>query len=272
MKNRFVRLLRMGLPGLVLAALAGCAAPVGPEETPAPETQVYTVGGVELALPEAEGRFTVVPHPEEGAWRGENLLGVYETESYERGLEEDGRLWGSLFTLVRYEAADYESLLAYGTEPEAFARDADGRYYSFTDTDGSLYRGEDGPTPEEEARWAALQETIPQLRADFITRNGLEPFDEAALLAGPFTYEGEHRYLEYSGTYGTYVLALSQPERQGEGESGAWSGGTGPAAAPAWCSLSRTARPPPRSTPRGRRNGTAATCPTTRRRARPSTG
>ena len=220
MKNRFVRLLRMGLPGLVLAALAGCAAPVGPEETPAPETQVYTVGGVELALPEAEGRFTVVPHPEEGAWRGENLLGVYETESYERGLEEDGRLWGSLFTLVRYEAADYESLLAYGTEPEAFARDADGRYYSFTDTDGSLYRGEDGPTPEEEARWAALQETIPQLRADFITRNGLEPFDEAALLAGPFTYEGEHRYLEYSGTYGTYVLALSQPERQGEG--GIW--------------------------------------------------
>lgn len=220
MKNRFVRLLRMGLPGLVLAALAGCAAPVGPEETSAPETQVYTVGGVELALPEAEGRFTVVPHPEEGAWRGENLLGVYETESYERGLEEDGRLWGSLFTLVRYEAADYESLLAYGTEPEAFARDADGRYYSFTDTDGSLYRGEDGPTPEEEARWAALQETIPQLRADFITRNGLEPFDEAALLAGPFTYEGEHRYLEYSGTYGTYVLALSQPERQGEG--GIW--------------------------------------------------
>ena len=79
MKNRFVRLLRMGLPGLVLAALAGCAAPVGPEETSAPETQVYTVGGVELALPEAEGRFTVVPHPEEGAWRGENLLGVYET-------------------------------------------------------------------------------------------------------------------------------------------------------------------------------------------------
>ena len=220
MKNRFVRLLRMGLPGLVLAALAGCAAPVGPEETSAPETQVYTVGGVELALPEAEGRFTVVPHPEEGAWRGENLLGVYETESYERGLEEDGRLWGSLFTLVRYEAADYESLLAYGTEPEAFARDADGRYYSFTDTDGSLYRGEDGPTPEEEARWAALQETIPQLRADFITRNGLEPFDEAALLAGPFTYEGEHRYLEYSGTCGTYVLALSQPERQGEG--GIW--------------------------------------------------
>ena len=42
MKNRFVRLLRMGLPGLVLAALAGCAAPVGPEETSAPETQVYT--------------------------------------------------------------------------------------------------------------------------------------------------------------------------------------------------------------------------------------
>lgn len=272
MKNRFVRLLRMGLPGLVLAALAGCAAPVGPEETSAPETQVYTVGGVELALPEAEGRFTVVPHPEEGAWRGENLLGVYETESYERGLEEDGRLWGSLFTLVRYEAADYESLLAYGTEPEAFARDADGRYYSFTDTDGSLYRGEDGPTPEEEARWAALQETIPQFRADFITRNGLEPFDEAALLAGPFTYEGEHRYLEYSGTYGTYVLALSQPERQGEGGICAWSGGTGPAAAPAWCSPSRTASPPPRSTPRGRRNGTAATCPTTRRRARPSTG
>lgn len=48
MKNRFVRLLRMGLPGLVLAALAGCAAPVGPEETSAPETQVYTVGGVEI--------------------------------------------------------------------------------------------------------------------------------------------------------------------------------------------------------------------------------
>lgn len=75
MKNRFVRLLRMGLPGLVLAALAGCAAPVGPEETSAPETQVYTVGGVELALPEAEGRFTVVPHPEEGAWRGETCWG-----------------------------------------------------------------------------------------------------------------------------------------------------------------------------------------------------
>ena len=53
MKNRFVRLLRMGLPGLVLAALAGCAAPVGPEETSAPETQVYTVGGVELGSREA---------------------------------------------------------------------------------------------------------------------------------------------------------------------------------------------------------------------------
>ena len=75
MKNRFVRLLRMGLPGLVLAALAGCAAPVGPEETPAPEAEVYTVDGAELALPEAEGRLTVVPHAEEGAWRGENVLG-----------------------------------------------------------------------------------------------------------------------------------------------------------------------------------------------------
>ena len=122
MKNRFVRLLRMGLPGLVLAALAGCAAPVGPEETSAPETQVYTVGGVELALPEAEGRFTVVPHPEEGAWRGENLLGVYETESYERGLEEDGRLWGSLFFLFMAFAAlstvlaVFENIICSGME------------------------------------------------------------------------------------------------------------------------------------------------------------
>ena len=51
MKNRFVRLLRMGLPGLVLAALAGCAAPVGPEETSAPETQVYTLSLIHISEP-----------------------------------------------------------------------------------------------------------------------------------------------------------------------------------------------------------------------------
>ncbi len=272
MKNRFVRLLRMGLPGLVLAALAGCAAPVGPEETSAPETQVYTVGGVELALPEAEGRFTVVPHPEEGAWRGENLLGVYETESYERGLEEDGRLWGSLFTLVRYEAADYESLLAYGTEPEAFARDADGRYYSFTDTDGSLYRGEDGPTPEEEARWAALQETIPSSGRTSSPATAWSPLTRRPFWPAPSPMRESTAIWSTAGL--TAPMCWPSPSRsgRGRGESGAWSGGTGPAAAPAWCSLSRTARPPPRSTPRGRRNGTAATYPTTRRRARPSTG
>lgn len=57
----------MGLPGLVLTALIGCAVPVGPKETLAPETQVYTVGGMELVLPETGGWFIVVLHPEEGA-------------------------------------------------------------------------------------------------------------------------------------------------------------------------------------------------------------
>ena len=118
---------------------------MGPEETSAQRRKCIPWAGVELALPEAEGRFTVVPHPEEGAWQGRTCWGCTKPRATSGGLEEDGRLWGSLFTLVRYEAADYESLLAYGTEPEAFARDADGRYYSFTDTDGSLYRGRTGP-------------------------------------------------------------------------------------------------------------------------------
>lgn len=101
-------------------------------------------------------------------------------------------------------------------EPKAPVRDADERYYSFADTDGNLYRREDGPISEEETWQAAFQEMISQLRAGLITYNGLEPLDETAFPAGPFTYEGKHRYSEYSGIYGIYTLVLSQPEWQGE--------------------------------------------------------
>ena len=110
---------------------------------------VHKQGQILLPLPQGGG--LDADDVEEMCIR-DSLLGVYETESYERGLEEDGRLWGSLFTLVRYEAADYESLLAYGTEPEAFARDADGRYYSFTDTD--VYKRQIWSAPPQLIAWS----------------------------------------------------------------------------------------------------------------------
>lgn len=114
-------------------------------------------GRVELALPERRAVHRGA-HPG-GAWRGEPA-GVYETEL--RGWE-DGRLWGACSPWSAVWAADYEVLLAYGAEPEAFAR-MDGRYYNTGIR--TAYRGRTGPRPGGPPRSRRRSPA----RADFITR------------------------------------------------------------------------------------------------------
>ena len=198
-----------------------------PESTPAApglleDAQLYEVDGLTLALPaDSSGRRSVVTETNTRYILGEFVLLVCETESYETGRREELYPYGVLFTLLRYPRANYEAALESGQTPGAIARDEDYYYVWQEDPNRRLYRsGGEEKTWEEESWWAEQVAALPAVQADFISRNGLEPFDEAAFLRGRNTYEGEHRYLDYNGADGVLSLTLSQPVRQGAG--GIW--------------------------------------------------
>lgn len=242
------RALTLYLTLCLLASLAGCGVQIPPETPPAPETSapeppadpdgentVYNCGEIEIALPaECLDQLIVdtdFPDAQE-SWKP--LMSVYEKASVEAAEADWGSSEGAgfLFGFLAMDRAGYERLLCEdGSGIEAFARDGAGeRFYAYTfPTDVQFYRsgGEISTESEDWKSWEDLNEMGPTVRADVVERNGLTPYTRAEFLARPFTWEGNHSYLEYRPYQAfdgderiVYTLVLSQPAKQGEG--GVW--------------------------------------------------
>lgn len=238
--RRFLTLL---LALCLLCALAACGTQTPPETPPAPEDPVpevsadpdegyavYDCGEIEVALP-AEHLDLLVVDTEfsdaEERWRP--LISVYERASWEAAAADwgEGSGMGFLFGILAMDQAGYEQFL-FGAPAgmEIIAQDG-GRYYARTfPTDVRFYRSGGTDMESEDWRtWETLNQMGEAVMADVIERNGLTPCDSAEFFRKPFTWEGAHAYFQFHfyGEYDAeywYVLALSQPVRQGEG--GIW--------------------------------------------------
>lgn len=231
----------------LLGALAGCGVQTPPETPPAPETPapelpapeapadpdegyaVYDCGELEIALPAEHLDLLVVdtdfPDASE-SWRP--LMSVYERASVEAAEAEWGESSGAgfLFGILAMDQAGFEQLLCEAPAGVAVIAVRGERYYARTfPTDVQFYRSGGIDTESEDWRtWETLSRMDEAVMADMIRRNGLTPCDGAELFVRSFTWEGAHVCLRFrrSGQEGgdAYVLALSQPVRQGAG--GIW--------------------------------------------------
>lgn len=234
---------RLDAFALVLACLLALSACGGeterqkPVQTPPPQNgeedmAVYDCGGLSAALPTKYLDLLRLDTDFPGA--GENwkpLISVYEKASYEAAAEDFGGGGGFLFGFLAMDQAAFEQhISAEEAGIEVFATDGE-RYYAYTHpTDVQFYRPGLGGSellehPDWET-WEELCELGPLVREDFLTRNGLSSYNGSQLLEQPFTYVGEHVYLQYTprpdqdgGILDT--LVLSQPASQGRG--GVWA-------------------------------------------------
>lgn len=196
------------------------------------DVTVYDCGGLQVALPGEYAELlrvdTEFPGAEE-SWKP--LISVYEKASYEAAAEDFGGGGGFLFGFLAMDQAAFEQHInADGDFARVFATDGE-RYYALTGpTDVQFYRsgftGSELLNHPDWKTWEKLCELGPLVREDFLTRNGLSAYDASRLLEQPFTYVGEHVYLQYApspnqdgGILDT--LVLSQPASQGQG--GIWA-------------------------------------------------
>lgn len=220
-----------------LAACGGGTGGRGSVQDPPPQdgggdVTVYDCGGLEAALPNAYLDLlrvdTDFPDAEE-SWKP--LISVYEKASYEAAERDFGGGGGFLFGFLAMDQAAFEQhISAEEAGIEVFATDGE-RYYAYTHpTDVQFCRpGLGGSELLEHPDWEIWEELCqlgPLVREDFLTRNGLSSYDGSRLLEQPFTYVGEHVYLQYAprpdqdgGILDT--LVLSQPASQGRG--GVWA-------------------------------------------------
>lgn len=232
---------RLSVFALLLAcllALSACAGGEGAEEAPPPQdggeedVTLYDCGALQIALPSEYQPLLYVetefPDAEE-SWKP--LISVYERASYDASKADFGEAGGFLFGLLQMDQAAFEqSISADGSGSDVFATDGE-RYYVYTyPTDVQFYRsGEEIRTDSEDWKtWEDLNELGPQVRKDFLTRNGLQTFSVQDLVSQPFTLDETHvclRYYTYARKDGdTRIydhLLLSQPARQGSG--GIWA-------------------------------------------------
>lgn len=225
-----------------LLALTACGgetdarepAPDGTPQDGGENATVYDCGGLEAALPnEYLDQLRVdTDFPDAGeSWKP--LISVYEKASYEAAQEDFGGGGGFLFGfLVMDQAAFEQHISAEEAGIDVFATDGE-RYYAYTyPTDVQFYRpGLSGSGLLEHPDWNTWEELCeigPLVREDFLTRNGLSAYDDSRLLEQPFTYVGEHVYLQYApcpdhdGGQGVLdTMILSQPASQGRG--GIWA-------------------------------------------------
>ena len=188
-------------------------------------------GGLTLAIPQNMAEQVLVLLPDQSSEQEASapvLLSVYETQSYEESMEDYGYGAGFLFSVIRYDPVAYEQdyLACQGGAGglTIFARDENWYYGWSTATDVQYYR-RDTPIDQYDAGWAAweaLFDSFGAIQADFIQRNGLDPYDGAADLSQDFFWPGEHRSVSYHNHDWSLsmTLVLAQPARQGEG--GIW--------------------------------------------------
>lgn len=235
----------------LLASLAACARQTPPEtvpEAPVPEVPaqeppaepdrdcaVYDCGGIEIALPAEHLDQLIVDTDFPDApdsWRP--LMSVYERASVEAAEAAwgEGSGMGFLFGFLTMDQAGYERLLCEDVSGMEVIAVREGRYYVRTfPTDVRFYRLDGIDTESKDWRnWETLGQMEGPVTEDMIRRNDLTPYDGTEFFSRSFTWEGVHTYLGFclrgGGSYGEYdgelryVLALSQPVRQGEG--GIW--------------------------------------------------
>lgn len=215
-------------------ALTGCAAISGavPSASPAPspdqsalleEAALYDLDfDLQMAIPKDLDDQLLVKLPEEG---DTFLASVWEKRSYEAAGGGDTDM-GWLFTLARWDQAQYEQYLvsdSSGVEPFAYK---DGWYYvRFHPTDVRFYSdSQDQATLEEQSKaWETLNTRLPEeVCPDFIARNGLEAYDASMTFHDGCLWDSEHHYVYFrTGDWNESItLLLSQPAKQGTG--GLW--------------------------------------------------
>jgi len=193
---------------------------------------VYETGGIHISLPakylpqllvstgQEQETFSPHFHP---------LLTVHERASVEAAQADfgDSSGFGFLFGIELLDQLGFEELVQYDYPGcTVFARD-ETHYYAITrPTDVQLYRlnGDYTSGTEDWETLNALGDTVCQ---NIIDQNGLTPYSHRDLYAQPFTYEGQHIYVNFypyftaDGSHDNFrTLVLSQPAVQGQG--GIW--------------------------------------------------
>lgn len=203
------------------------ARPSVPEATPLPEEDVilYKSDGLTAAFPkEIYDQLLIFPGDADDNGVPLTVLSVYEKQSYEDSMKDYGFGAGFLFSISRHDQAQYEQfLMADGSGQEHFATDGSVYYCWNVATDVQFYRsGSTDYSNVDFTPWTTLTERMEEIRADFISRNGLTPYSDSAFFSRDFTYDGEHRYVSFVvDSYSiSYMLTLSQPVRAGE--DGIW--------------------------------------------------
>ena len=215
-------------------ALTGCAAISGavPSASPAPspdqsalleEAALYDLDfDLQMAIPKDLDDQLLVKLPEEG---DTFLASVWEKRSYEAAGGGDTDM-GWLFTLARWDQAQYEQyLVSDGSGVDLFAC-KDGWYYvRFHPTDVRFYSdSQDQATLEEQSKaWETLNTRLPEeVCPDFIARNGLEAYDASMTFHDGCLWDSQHHYVYFrTGDWNESItLLLSQPAKQGTG--GLW--------------------------------------------------
>ena len=192
---------------------------------------VYDCGGLSVALPTEHLDLlrvdTDFPDAEE-SWKP--LISVYEKASYEAAMEDFGGGGGFLFGFLAMDQAAFEQHISSdGSGIEVFATDGE-RYYAYTyPTDVQFYRSDAGTLPDHPdwEIWEKLNEIGPQVREDFLVRNGLQSFNIQDFLnrqtdGGDGVWVQYYPYFVKDGDTRIYdQLLLRQPAGQGEG--GLWA-------------------------------------------------
>ncbi|MCI9003546.1 MAG: hypothetical protein HFG03_12100, partial [Oscillibacter sp.] len=170
---------------------------------------------------------TDFPDAEE-SWKP--LISVYEKASYEAAMEDFGGEGGFLFGFLAMDQAAFEQHISSdGSGIDVFATDGE-RYYAYTyPTDVQFYRSDAGTLPDHPdwEIWEKLNEIGPQVREDFLVRNGLQSFNIQDFLnrqtdGGDGVWVQYYPYFVKDGDTRIYdQLLLRQPAGQGEG--GLWA-------------------------------------------------
>lgn len=215
-------------------ALTGCAAISGavPSASPVPspdqsalleEAALYDLDfDLQMAIPKDLNDQLLVKLPEEG---DTFLASVWEKRSYEAAGGGDTDM-GWLFTLARWDQAQYEQYLVSDSSGVDLFACKDGWYYvRFHPTDVRFYSdSQDQATLEEQSKaWETLNTRLPEeVCPDFIARNGLEAYDASMTFHDGCLWDSQHHYVYFrTGDWNESItLLLSQPAKQGTG--GLW--------------------------------------------------
>jgi len=193
---------------------------------------LFTRGGLTMALPtEYVPQLLISDYPEWNLENGESLFSVYEKASMEDAAKAYGPDAGGgfLFNITRNSRAQYERYLSSPEGDRQFFARSGGDYYCCAQpTDVQFFRideKENAFDSDEMKKWNALTELRSGVLEDFVSRNGLEAYDDSQVWNKKYTWDGAHKFVRYDNPafgYGEncWLLTLSQPVRAGDG--GIW--------------------------------------------------